>query len=275
MHKIAMIKEVELLKDYSKFVDSFKNDDGYIDPHITDEDSKNNLLTEKRDTRHSFIVFDGDEVIGAFILIVIPDELYIEMILGLSKCEKAYDELFKYIEDNYKSYDCDFVFNAKNYILINKLKNYNTIFETEQKKMVYSHKPLNISFDGIIPLEEKYYDDYINMHEKDTYWTADKVIDAKNRFNVFIALNNDRVIGYIDVTNCFNENEPYDIFVKEEYRNKGYGKKLLAKALFENKDNDMMLLVDTDNISAIKLYEKCGFIDCITPHYLTAHIKKI
>ena len=49
-----MIKEVELLKDYTDFVDSFYSQDEFIDPHIYNEDDKNNLLNEKREIRSFF-----------------------------------------------------------------------------------------------------------------------------------------------------------------------------------------------------------------------------
>ncbi len=58
----------------------------------------------------------------------------------------------------------------------------------------------------------------------------------RDRFSVYVALDNEKVIGYIDVTNCFKENEPYDIYVKEEFRNKvlddaqGYGYKTIEGA---------------------------------------------
>ena len=267
-----MIKKVETLKDYTEFVDCFYAEGDFIDPHIISEEDKINLLTQKRETKESLVILSGNKVIGAFVLLVLPDELYIEMLLGLSKEEKAYLELFEYLKSNYKGYNCDFVFNAKNYLLKNILKGYDATFETEQMKMIYSPKKLDMAFDEIKPLKDKYCDEYLNIHEKDTYWTGEKVIKAKDRFSVYVALDNDKVIGYIDVTKCFKENEPYDIYVKEEYRNKEYGKKLLAKALYENKDNDMMLLVDIDNIVAIKVYKKCGFIEDKYPHYLTAHI---
>ena len=50
---------------------------------------------------------------------------------------------------------------------------------------------------------------------------------------------------------------------------------MLAKALYDNKDKDMMLLVDVDNLAAINIYKKCGFIEASCPHYLTAHIEEI
>jgi hypothetical protein len=110
-----MIKKVEILKDYTEFVDYFYAEGDFIDPHIISEEDKINLLTQKRETRESLVILSGNKVIGAFVLLVLPDELYIEMLLGLSKEEKAYLELFEYLKRNYKGYNCDFVFNDKNY----------------------------------------------------------------------------------------------------------------------------------------------------------------
>lgn len=57
----------------------------------------------------------------------------------------------------------------------------------------------------------------------------------------------------------------------EEYRRKGYGRKLLAKALEMNQPNGMMLLVDVDNDSAMRLYESMGFFKVQGQNNLTAH----
>ena len=102
-----MIKKVETLKDYTEFVDSFYAKGDFIDPHIISEEDKINLLTQKRETRESLVILSGNKVIGAFVLLVLPDELYIEMLLGLSKEEKAYLELFEYLKSNYKGYTKD------------------------------------------------------------------------------------------------------------------------------------------------------------------------
>ena len=127
--------------------------------------------------------------------------------------------------------------------------------------MVYSHKALDINTDDIQPYSIKYKEQYMAIHDdSDRYWTAEKTIEAKDCFNIFLAIINDKVIGYIDVSNCFEENEPYDLYVDPEYRRKGFGRKLLAKALKENEPKGTMLLVDIDNIPAISLYESVGFI---------------
>ncbi len=103
------------------------------------------------------------------------------------------------------------------------------------------------------------------------YWTGERVIKATDRFKTFIAIEDGIVAGYIDVTHCFAENEPFDLFVKEEYRRKGYGRKLLTKALQENEPKDMMLLVDFDNEPAINLYESMGLIKKESGNLLTAY----
>ena len=79
-----------------------------------------------------------------------------------------------------------------------------------------------------------------------------------------------KMMGYI-LFNEFDENEPFDLFVLEEYRRKGYGRKLLAKALEMNQPNGMMLLVDADNEPAIRLYEFVGFAKVQGQNNLTAH----
>ena len=40
-----------------------------------------------------------------------------------------------------------------------------------------------------------------------------------------ITTEENNVVGYLDLTKNYEENEPYDVFVKDEYRRKGYGKK--------------------------------------------------
>ena len=103
------------------------------------------------------------------------------------------------------------------------------------------------------------------------YWTGEKVVQAQDRFRTFLAIHDGKVVGYMDVTYIFEENEPVDLFVLEEYRRMGYGRKLLAKALEMNVPNAMMLLVDIDHDPAIHLYESMGFAKVQGQNNLTAH----
>lgn len=72
----------------------------------------------------------------------------------------------------------------------------------------------------------------------------------------------ERKEGYIEYNDIYETIDIVNVFVKEEYRNKGIGNSLLKKlidiAIKENKKN-ITLEVSVENKVAIKLYEKNGF----------------
>lgn len=47
--------------------------------------------------------------------------------------------------------------------------------------------------------------------------------------------NEEKVVGYIDVTYCYERNEPYDLWVDNEFQDKGYEQALLQAAIKMNK----------------------------------------
>ncbi len=208
--------------------------------------------------------------------------------------------MLSFLKETYKGWQADFVYNPGNRLLHSLLADERARFEAEQQKMVLerevsgqiSHKielggeipsqdGLQIESEGQIPgqggrqielYSPKYREQYTAIHSRDGYWTADKVIDAPDRFRILLALEQDRVVGYMDVTHKYEENEPYDLFVAEAYRRKGYGRAMLSRAIELNRPKAMMLLVDTDNTAAISLYESLGFVNAVGENNMTAHV---
>lgn len=71
--------------------------------------------------------------------------------------------------------------------------------------------------------------------------------------------NND-LIGYINFSIIYERVELNYIFIKKEYRNKGFGKELMKYFIeFCNNVSNITLEVNVNNIAAIKLYESFGF----------------
>jgi ribosomal protein S18 acetylase RimI-like enzyme len=124
----------------------------------------------------------------------------------------------------------------------------------------------------VILYSDKYKEEYIKLHLKEAYWTGDKVLTAFDKFRVILAIKDNKVVGYIDITHKYEENEPYDVFVKEEYRNMGIATDMLSYAIELDKNKRIMLLVDIDNEIAIRLYEKLGFKK-VKGNNITAHLK--
>ena len=56
----------------------------------------------------------GDQLFGIFVLMILIEDQYIEMIAALSRERKAYLEMLDFIETNYAGYKADFVFNPNN-----------------------------------------------------------------------------------------------------------------------------------------------------------------
>ena len=268
---------IRIIKSYDEcrdFASGCLRDPNFSDPMLCDEEQVecNLIKSIEKPGRHCVLgVFNEDQMIGLFVFLILRDEKYIEMLVGLSRDKEAYLEVLHYLEKCYPGYSADFVFNPGNYLLKELLDLRNAEYEPEQQKMVLGTPVLGVDTTGVELLSAQYTEQYCAIHNKDMHWTGEKVVQAQDHFRTFLAIHDNKVVGYMDVTYTFKENEPFDLFVLEEYRRKGYGRKLLAKALEMNQPNGMMLLVDVDNAPAISLYESMGFAKVQGQNNLTAH----
>lgn len=269
-----MIRIIKFYDECREFASGFQGDPNFSDPMLCNEEQiQGNLIKSINiPDRHCVLgIYSEDQMIGLFAFLVLRDEKYIEMLVGLSRDKEAYLEVLRYLEQCYPGYSADFVFNPGNYLLKEFLDLRNAEYEPEQQKMVLGIPVLGIDTKCVELLSEQYTEQYCAIHNKDMYWTGEKVVQAQDRFRTFLAIHDGKVVGYMDVTYTFKENEPFDLLVLEEYRRMGYGRKLLAKALEMNQPNGMMLLVDADNYPAIRLYESMGFAKVQGQNNLTAH----
>lgn len=267
-----MIQMIKTYEECRAFAAGFQGDPNFSDPMLSSEEQlQSNLIRPigNPDRYCVFGVYHEETLIGLFAFLVIRDEQYAEMLAGLSHEKSAYLEALQYLKQHFPGYGVDFVFNPGNCLLREQLHLRKADFEPEQQKMVLEAPAPDMDTTGIVPLSDQYAEQYCAIHNKDMYWTGEKVMQAQDRFHTFLAIRDGTVIGYIDVTCTFKENEPFDLLVLEEYRRMGYGRKLLAKALEANAPNAMSVLVDADNAPAIRLYASMGFAKKQT--ILTAH----
>lgn len=257
-----MIQKITAYEECRAFASEVQQDPCFSDPMLTTEEQvRCNLIKSiNQPERHDVLgVYRDETLIGLFVFLVLQDEQYCEMLVGLSREQTAYEEVMAYLERHYPGYRADFVFNPDNVLMKAQLEMRRADFDTPQQKMIFrAHVPEGDT-SGIELFSEKYAEQYIALHNPDVYWTAEKVIATPEKFRILLAVEGNRVVGYMDVTHAFEENEPFDLFVAEEYRRRGYGRKLLARALELNHPQGMMLLVAVDNLPAIRLYASMGF----------------
>lgn len=81
----------------------------------------------------------------------------------------------------------------------------------------------------------------------------------------YVGEQSGKIIGYCMVAKSFSTEFGKkcvwieDIFVKEEFRGKGFGEELFRFVLSNYTDCIFRLEAESENQKAIKLYEKCGF----------------
>ena len=213
----------------------------------------------------------GGEMTGLFAFLLLPDERYLEMLTGLSRERDAYAEAFDYLAQRCPGYGADFVFSPDDTLLKAELASRGAEFDPEQQLMTADAPPADVDTAGVEPLSERYAAQYCALHSRDVYWTGERVLEAQDRFLTLLAVENGSVVGYLDATTGFEENEVFDLLVAEPHRRRGWGRRLLAEAMEENSPRRMILHVDTDNAPAIRLYESLGFTKAPGQNNQTAH----
>lgn len=259
-----MIINITTIDEISDFVYTFVGDISFSDPMLRTEEQFAQNLTQAlaHPEAHCMIgVYRKGGLTGVFSFLVNAGEGYLEMLVGLSREAAAYEEMLDCLEQKFPSYEVDFVCNPRNDLIRRALEGRGAAFDPEQLRLVWKRTPP--AWDDsctVIPYEERYQEAYIALHrDEGRYWTAEKVIAAADRFRIFLALLQGQVVGYIDVTYPYAENEPYDVFVSEEKRRLGFGKALLGRALAANGFKGMTALVERNDVPAVQLFLSMGF----------------
>lgn len=273
-----MIQKIHSFDEYEGFIRELAGHPLYSDPHFT-YDKDNLYRSLKAKDEYTFAVLENGTTVGLFVWIVLPDDRYIEMLIGFTKKEEAFTEMLSHMEQNYCGYHMDFVFNPLNAAISRPLKMKGATFDPEQQKMLLTGPTPNVSTNQIELLSEKWTEQYCNLHNVDTYWTAERILSAQDSFRVLLAIKDGQVQGYLDVQYCYEINEIYDLFIKPEASQQGYELALLGKAIELNKPHQMMVVVDVDAKAEIELYTAAGFNkmegqNSITASYLSKAIQK-
>lgn len=107
----------------------------------------------------------------------------------------------------------------------------------------------------ILPLFKIKYNSNKNKYMKQSYDFVDK-IDIND---IYVLEVNNNIVGTISKWDNKGEITLVNFYIKEEYRNKGYGTKLLQKIINNINTNYCVLSVYKDNQRALEFYYKFGF----------------
>lgn len=214
---------------------------------------------------------DGNNILGVLSLLVEPEDMYLEAIGGVfakDNYEAVAKEFYEYLKSNYKGYQFDAAYPEENEQARKFMESIGAKqlgFDYEMRLNKNQYKSIG-EFYNIIPLTEEFYDSFIMLHDKfhsDAYWIGDRLIKSLDKFDVFIALDDAQIVGSIVTSRLKKESEEiYFLYTEEHKENLGYERALMNKAIahaFNNETDELIIMVDKDNIEAIRLYENFGF----------------
>lgn len=261
-----MIKPISAITEHLPWIEEYFCDESFSSPFC---DRKRIISVSGKDNHILLGAYKEDKLTGIFCFMVLEDEKTIETIFMYCRDSECYEELMEYLSDNYCGYEAWFVFNPNNQVLKKCLLDRNAFFYTEQRYMDYRGDKLPDT-EEIIPYSADYKDEYIKIHSDEGYWNGEKVLEAIERFDIFLCIRDDRPVGYIDISKGNDTVEIMDIWILPEYRNQGIGSLLLRKAVSVVGSKHLILTVDVDNGAANHLYEKIGFKEIALNNCLTA-----
>ena len=78
---------------------------------------------------------------------------------------------------------------------------------------------------------------------------------------IYVYTEDDEVIGFLQYENHFEITDIINIAVAENSQNKGIGETLISYLVNNTEADKIMLEVRENNVSALNLYNKCGFVE--------------
>ena len=118
-------KNILSFDECEEFVRSFCVENPFSDPKLSNaREIMDDLRTalEKKENHVVIGICKDQKMVGLFSFLVLRDERYLEMLIGLSGDKKAYNVMLAYLKEHFAAYNADIVFNPNNHLLYDCLE---------------------------------------------------------------------------------------------------------------------------------------------------------
>ena len=246
-----MIRSIQSWEPYASFLQAY--------PQETDSLAK----AFARKGALAFGAFEGEEMTGLFLFSPL-EEGYLVTRRWLTRSEAAGREMLTHLKRAYPACEVEFTFSPRDTLLRRLLAEVGATVFPEQRNMELAGSVPPVDTAGVVPLSKAFEPAYFALHRDsdpagETYWTGEMVAADGEGFSVLLALEQGVPVGYLDLGLGEEGNNVADLYVAPAHRRKGWGRKLLRKAVERTGMKPLTLQVDVDNGPALALYEGMGF----------------
>lgn len=226
----------------------------------------------KRETDEVLVCIENNKIIGVVAICIDVEGKYVELTAGVytdDDFEKVSMFFYGYLKDKFSGYQFDAVYKEENKQgteFMNMIGAKCVFRENEMILTKEQYKPQGIK-KTVVPLSDKYIKGFSMLHDKefpDVYWTSERLMIAQDKFETFVAIDGESVIGSI-VSTVIESNKKHIFFllVDENYRKQSCARSLVEKSIetaFEkNSLVEIILCAEIDNKVSNALYQSVGF----------------
>lgn len=236
---------------------------------------KNMLYSFRKMIKHPedevLICTEENKILGVLALFVEAENKYLEAVGGVY-AEENYQEVamefYGYMKEKYAGFHFDAVYPIENKEAMKFMQSIGASssgidLEMKLKKDNFHHLELSKQ---ALPLSKKYYEEFCRFHNNNSpnvQWTGDRLLKALDRFNIYIALDNDELVGTI-VSSAYekSKSEIYFLEIDKHHQRQGYAKSLMEKSIHEaflSGIEEVLVIVNNNDIPSINLHNSFGF----------------
>jgi hypothetical protein len=228
-------------------------------------------IFDKNQSSDDFIisVYNNKSISGIACFTVEKEDKYLECIGGFFDSYVDFTSILKQLRADYKGFTLDFVIRPENEVLSKWLLKNGGIFDEleycyriEEHPVIFT-EPTNVKVVELNNNESDYIQQYRQIHnDEERYWTAQRVLDASDIFKIFGLVENNKLVGYVDIACKADPVEIYDLkIINTDYYNE-YCQHLLGIALTKiftvRNIKSVIVLVEESNTNLIKIYSDIG-----------------
>jgi hypothetical protein len=228
-------------------------------------------ILDKNQYPDDFILvsYDDNNISAVSCFTVEKKDKYLECIGGFFDCYADFKGVLEKLKTYYMGFVLDFVIRPVNVLLEKWLRENGGIFDEKEycyrieKHNFILNEPPNVNVIELDNKETDYIRQYYEMHnDNERYWTAARVIAASDIFNIFGLIENNELVGYVDIACRADPAEIYDLKIINTDNYPVYCEYLLCIALIKmfsiENGKSVIVLIPESNTKDIEIYTKIG-----------------
>ncbi len=221
------------------------------------------ILQKVEANKYLIYVSNSEDMLYSYVeLLFEKEEKYIQILAYFTNGSYTitFEMFMKFMKKSFPGFTLDVVLIDQNTELIQCMKRINAETDgLETMLHIAHHSNEFLSDSNITSLSKVHEEDFIKLHNeiyKNVYWNGERLINHKDKFNIFIYLENDQILAYSVISHLNRiEEEIYFLYCDES----NMKRQLITYTLQEAYKSTTSVLLLTEENEDLSFYREIGF----------------